>query len=175
MEMDSGRSTWMQSGCSQLLWTVWSKSDGLDLNAVLVFKNIKMLTLKSEPSNFNQTILIAPTACNQSHCGNQSHCDCDCRLYYAKIGIGTPSKDYYLQVDNGYCSCFILSLIIWGFICRYGCRCKFNVVWTIFPSKCLNIIAICTYGCWIVTLNFMTQVLKTIDYYTKYTLFTTSR
>lgn len=24
-----------------------------------------------------------------------------CRLYYAKIGIGTPSKDYYLQVDTG--------------------------------------------------------------------------
>lgn len=24
-----------------------------------------------------------------------------CRLYYAKIGIGTPSKDYYVQVDTG--------------------------------------------------------------------------
>lgn len=24
-----------------------------------------------------------------------------CRLYYARIGIGTPSKDYYVQVDTG--------------------------------------------------------------------------
>lgn len=24
-----------------------------------------------------------------------------CRLYYAKIGIGTPAKDYYVQVDTG--------------------------------------------------------------------------
>lgn len=28
-------------------------------------------------------------------------CVCVYRLYYAKIGIGTPSKDYYLQVDTG--------------------------------------------------------------------------
>lgn len=24
-----------------------------------------------------------------------------CRLYYAKIGIGTPARDYYVQVDTG--------------------------------------------------------------------------
>jgi hypothetical protein len=56
-----------QLGCSQLLWTVWSKSDGSDLNTILNFLNIKILTLNSEPSDLNQMVLISPTACSQSH------------------------------------------------------------------------------------------------------------